>query len=70
MTVNVYSIGVCAMSVCAPTDMAREQVEREANEAHPTGLDHPWRIADGCFQTGEPNPYPVEGCGVHWLLVC
>lgn len=66
--VNVYSVGMCYASVCAPQDMERDEVERQTNQAHPTGVG-PWHIADEPFHTGEANPHDA-GCGNHWLLVC
>lgn len=70
VTVNVYSIGILACSVCAPPEMTREEVEKAVNAMNPTGVDSQWRVSDEPFRTGEPNPLDVDGCGRHWLLVC
>jgi len=67
---NVYSYGLCFASVCAPLDMPEEEVVRQVNLSHPTGLDHGWKKADEPFRTGEPNPFDAGDCGWHWLLVC
>lgn len=71
--VRVYTFGIVHCSVCAPKDMPREQVETETNLAHPTGLDHGWKIApDKTFKDGEPNPCPCNDTNdcQHWLMVC
>lgn len=60
------------MSVCAPADMDREQVERLANIESPTGLSRPWKIPDKPFSGGESNPNPCdnEEGRLHYLLCC
>ena len=39
--INIYGVGLCYASVCAPKDMPVEEIERQLNEAHPTGVG-PW----------------------------
>lgn len=72
MSIDVYAIGLCNASVCAPKDAPLKNVEGAANRASPTGLDHGWEKADGPFKTGEPNPCPCnhDPDRLHWLLVC
>ncbi len=70
---RVYTFGVCYCSACAPADYTREQVEDGANLAHPTGLDHGWKISDDpTFKDGEPNPCTCndDPFRKHWLLSC
>lgn len=68
-----YATGICNTSVCAAIDLAPEEVEREVNAIHPTGISSQWRISGDTFRTGQPNPCP---CGTdpesrrHWLLEC
>jgi hypothetical protein len=72
MSVIVYTFGLCHCSVCVPKDMPRDEVERGANTAHPTGVT-PWKISDEpTFKAGEPNPCQCEGDSTrqHYLMVC
>jgi hypothetical protein len=65
-----YTIGLCHMSVC--TDLTeKEEVERHANLAHPTGVS-PWQVTEEKFHSGEPNPCPcnTDRERLHWLLTC
>ncbi len=71
--VRVYTFGLCHCSVCAPKDLPREAIERGANDAHPTGLDHGWQIDDApTFKGGEPNPCACNSDPerLHYLMVC
>jgi len=71
--VYVYASGDRYCSACAPKGMAREEIERQVNEAKPAGEGLRWRISeDKTFRTGETMPYtcPQNGCNEHWLLVC
>jgi hypothetical protein len=73
MSVTVYRFGLCHCSVCAPKNMLREQVETETDLAHPTGLDHGWKISgDETFKGGETNPCRCDQDGerLHYLMVC
>ena len=67
-----YAIGLFYASVCTTMKNA-EAVEERMNEAHPTGIDSRWRVADEAFRTGEPNPCPCSDhpeTHRHWLLSC
>lgn len=72
MSVTVYTFGVAHCSVCAPKDMARADVVVATNGAHPTGLDHGWRIARKKFKGGESNPCQcnTDSSRLHYLMVC
>lgn len=73
MSVTVYTFGLCHCSVCAPKDMPPHEVEAGANIAHPTGLDHGWRVAGvSTFKGGEPNPCECNSdkSRLHYLMVC
>lgn len=73
MSVHVYTFGLVHCSVCAPKDMRREQVERETDLAHPTGLDHGWKIShEPTFKGGEPNPCQCNDASdrLHYLMDC
>lgn len=70
--VIVYTFGVCHCSVCAPAGMKPEDVEADANLAHPTGLDHGWKVSDEpAFKGGEANPCQCTNPNrKHYLLEC
>lgn len=71
--INMYSIGVCAASVCVPKETPKEIVEQWANEYQPTGISSDWKISeDKTFKTGELNPCVCEhdSSRVHYLLTC
>lgn len=72
MSVTVYTFGVCHCSVCAPADMPREDVIRETNWAHPTGIDHGWQISPESFKGGQSNPCACNSDvgRLHYLMVC
>lgn len=67
-----YCVGIVNASVCAPLDLAPNEVADEVNRQHPTGVG-PWKISEEeTFHTGQPHPC---GCDVvegrqHWLLSC
>lgn len=71
--VQIYSWELVHLSVCAPGDLAPNEVEDDANRQSPTGLSSRWQIdPDEGFRSGEPN-----GCSCnsdperrHWLLSC
>ena len=70
--VAVYTFGICHCSVCAPKDMQRSEVEWQTDIAHPTGLDYGWKIDDGPFKGGEPNPCECnwDKNRLHYLMTC
>lgn len=71
--VDVYAVGLCYASACAPKDMPPELVERAVNLAHPTGVG-PWTLSrDAEWASGDDQPSPCErepGKRVHFLLEC
>jgi hypothetical protein len=72
-TVEMYSIGICAASVCAPKDMDHTEVVRICNETSPTGISSDWQLSkDKTFKNGEPHPCTCESdkARQHWLLEC
>lgn len=71
--VIVYSVGICAASVCAINDADADEVAAAVNAAAPTGISSKWEVSDEAFATGEPNPCPCNGrpeSRRHWLLHC
>lgn len=72
--VDVYAIGMCYMSVCAPIEFDIDAIELIVNMRHPTGIERKWTMsADSTFITGQPNPCPCDGNPLtkkHYLLDC
>ena len=69
----VYAKGLVCISVCAPVDWTREQVQHRANAMHPCGTERGWMISeDKYFSDGKTlNGGAVEchrGKSRHWLL--
>lgn len=72
-TVEVYSLGICAASVCAVNTMTSEEVVAEVNRITPTGISSDWELSsDKTFKNGEPHPCVCESDRgrQHWLMVC
>lgn len=69
--VRVYAVGLTYASACVPEEMSREEIERQVNLQHPTGIT-PWHIAGEVFTTGEANPHPCnkKAGHLHYLLSC
>jgi hypothetical protein len=69
---NIYSVGIVCMSVCAPKTMTKEEIEKQANLEHPTGISHGWSITEENFASGESNPCPCNTNydRLHYLLTC
>ncbi|MDQ5821949.1 MAG: hypothetical protein M3540_10960 [Actinomycetota bacterium] len=67
-----YTVGLCAMSVCAKNEVDRSDIEAHANREHPTGISSRWEITDEPFADGTPNPTPCnqESSRSHYLLHC
>ena len=82
--VNVYSMGLVMASVCAPSNMAGDEVAAAVNEqdadslrgvglAKHAGHTPQWGVSDDAnFRTGQTNPCPCEDdpSRKHWLLEC
>lgn len=71
--VELYSVGICHASACAPEAMTGDEVADAANGIQPTGLDHGWAISsDETFRSGQPNPCVCNSDAGrrHWLLSC
>lgn len=71
--IEIYSEGLCALSVCVPNNATREEIERAVNAVHPSGIDSRWKISvDKTFKTGNPNPCDCEHTPTrkHYLLNC
>ena len=71
--VEVYSVGICAASVCAPKEMPIEEVVRRVNICCPTGITSDWeKSSDPTFKNGQSHPCECESDRnrQHWLMVC
>jgi hypothetical protein len=71
--VEVYSLGICAASVCAPKAMTCDEVIARVNVCCPTGISSDWqKSSDPTFKGGESHPCTCESDSTrqHWLLVC
>jgi hypothetical protein len=67
---DIYAIGKCYMSVCAPAEWSVEDVVTYANILHPS---HRWGLANEPFKDGSPNPCWCDDCDKkrkHYLLNC
>lgn len=72
-TVEIYSMGMCFCSVCAPKEMDAFRLAKIVNEINPTGIESKWAMStDPTFKTGEKNPCdcPETDKKQHWLMVC
>ncbi len=69
---EIYSRGLCAMSICVDADTDRSEIERIANTMNPTGISSHWKISTDNFNSGEKNPHPCEAADgkLHYLLTC
>ncbi len=71
--VVIYKMGLVHCSVCAPTEMTRDEVAQSVNLARPNGTDKPWHISsDATFTDGLPHPRACDQDSTrrHWLLDC
>jgi hypothetical protein len=71
--VDVYSVGICYMSICAEKSVSQRQIEIVANKEHPTGIKSRWSISKkGKFGDGSPMPKECEQWPnrLHYLLNC
>jgi hypothetical protein len=71
----IGSPGLVGVTVCAPKDTPRDEIESFVNAESPTGIDSPWAISDEedpDFPTGL-NPCPCDQepeARLHYLLNC
>ena len=68
-----YSIGITNMSVCVKKDLSKEEIEKQANIANPTGITSQWKISKEKFKDDSNNPCPCDqkpNDRLHYLLVC
>lgn len=73
MSVHIYSWGIVSLSACAPKDMPVEDVTREVNVRHPTGIESKWALAEeNVFSGGQPMPCQCESDvnRLHYLFHC
>lgn len=71
--IEIYEVGICYMSVCAPADWDEKDVENYANILSPSGVSHRWTKADEPFADGAPNPCWCDDSDKkrkHYLLSC
>jgi hypothetical protein len=72
--IQVYSIGLCNLSVCALKDISIEEITEEINKEHPTGLNHGWTFSDhDTFGDGTAMPCPCDTdpeTRKHYLFNC
>lgn len=69
-----YSVGLVCMSACVDNTVTTEELEKAANNEHPTGVRSTWKLSkDKFFRQGQPNPCPCEErpeTRKHYLLNC
>ncbi len=72
MSIQIYSLGIVACSVCVPKDMPKEEIEKEVNLQSPTGIRSKWKIAKESFKEGQKNGKPCDDDPnrKHYLLNC
>lgn len=72
--IEVYAIGMCYMSVCAPVEFTVDDIELIVNMRHPTSMDRKWMLsADAVYVYDRPNPCPCDANPLtkkHYLLDC
>lgn len=71
--VMVYSSGLVACSVCAPSRLTIDEVEAAVNRVNPTGIESQWRVSsDPTFAGGGEQPGPCEQSSgnIHYLMEC
>jgi hypothetical protein len=72
VSVDVYTVGLVHASVCTDLDDP-DEIAREVNAKHPTGISSAWKISDApTFSGGQPNPCPCDRDPdrKHYLMVC
>lgn len=68
---TVYSLGLCYASVCS--SLSPEETTERLNREAPTGINHPWSLAEEDFSNGAPNPCACEHTPLthkHYLFSC
>lgn len=74
MSAEVTRLGIFDMQVCVPTEWTDSQVEEFANNKHPAGTDHGWKLRDVAdpAQAGMPVRVPcsMDDGQVHVMLSC
>lgn len=67
----LYRVGALSMSVCAPGDLARDDVSKHVEAHMPCGTEAGWTVSsDTKFSGGEPMPCQCQETPdrKHWLL--
>jgi hypothetical protein len=68
--VVVYRHGIVHCSVCAPADLAQNEVESAVNLENPAGTSEGWKVIEPAFSSGETNPCVCHDGRQHWLMTC
>lgn len=70
--VEVYANGIVSCSVCADSEMSKEEVSDEVNRMNPTGISPQWAVTEDDFASGEKNGKECEHDKLrkHYLLHC
>jgi hypothetical protein len=57
MNMEIYAVGLCCLSVCAPSSVPLSEITAFVNRERPTGIESLWQPStDPTFKTGHPNP--------------
>ena len=66
--------GLCAVAVCVPAALTRDEIADAVNAKSPTGISSPWTVADADGLTDYEGPYPVqcpdEAGRRHYMMHC
>lgn len=72
--VIIYSWGLVACSACAPKEMDIEEITKQVNALHPTGITSKWKPSkDEKFSDGQTNPCSCDKQPTtrkHYLFNC
>jgi len=71
--IEVYSIGIVYLSVCAKNTKSIEEITEFVNDNHPTGIESNWvKSEDTHFKGGQTNPCTCERDDTrqHFLFNC
>lgn len=72
-SIQVYSKGIVACSVCVPKDMGTNMIEKLVNMENPTGIESNWELSeDKTFKSGHSHPCECidDKNRLHYLLHC